>query len=228
MYILVIEDNPDLVANLYDFLEARGHVVDVAYDGHSGLEFATRNRYDLLVLDLMLPDIDGLEVCRHLRAHGREELPILMLTARDTLQDKLDGFAQGADDYMVKPFALLELEARLLALARRSLRQARNRRLQVADLVLDPATLEVSRAGQAIKLAPIALKILKYLMRQAPRVVPRQELERHIWSDDRPETDALRAHIYMLRAAVDKPFSEPLIHTVHGIGFKIADREQDG
>lgn len=226
MYILVIEDNPDLVANLYDFLEARGHVVDVAYDGHSGLEFATGNRYDLLVLDLMLPDIDGLEVCRRLRTHDREDLPILMLTARDTLQDRLDGFAQGADDYLVKPFALQELEARLLALARRSLHQTRQQPLKIADLVLDPATLKVSRSGRAIKLTPIALKILKYLMRQAPRVVPRQELERHIWSDDRPETDALRAHLYTLRAAVDKPFGKPLIHTVHGVGFQMADREE--
>ena len=118
MYILVIEDNPDLVANLYDYFEARGHVPDVSYDGRSGIEFANRNSYDVIILDLMLPDMDGMEVCARLRESGHD-LPILILTARDTLQDKLDGFDCGADDYLIKPFALQELEVRLSALVRR-------------------------------------------------------------------------------------------------------------
>ena len=118
MHLLVIEDNPDLVANVADFLEDRGHTLDIAYNGYAGLGFALENDYDALILDLMLPGIDGFEVCARLRAAGRA-LPVLMLTARDGLEDKLEGFASGADDYLVKPFALQELEARLLAIARR-------------------------------------------------------------------------------------------------------------
>ncbi|HEC16722.1 MAG TPA: response regulator transcription factor [Sedimenticola sp.] len=222
MHILVIEDNPDLVANLYDFFEARGHVVDAAYNGTSGLDFAGRNAYDAIVLDLMLPNVDGLDVCRSLR-EGGNSVPVLMLTARDTLEDKLEGFSCGADDYLVKPFALQELEARLLSLVRRARGEQGRRRLSVGDLVFDPDTLRVERAGRAISLPPIPLKILSILLQQSPRVVPRHEIERRIWGDDCPDSDALRAHMHVLRMSIDKPFDAPLLRTVHGIGYQLVE-----
>lgn len=222
MHLLVIEDNLALVANLYDFLEARGHQVDSAYDAVTGLRYATRGNYDVIVLDLALPGMDGLEVCARLRAEGHTT-PVLMLTARDTLDDKLAGFEQGADDYLIKPFALQELEARLQALVRRARGAQGRARLQVADLVLDTTTMQATRAGERLVLPPIPLQILTLLMRRSPAVARRQEIEREIWSDSPPDSDALRAHMHNLRAVVDKPFGHPLIHTVHGIGYRLAE-----
>lgn len=222
MHLLVIEDNPDLVANLCDFFETRGHTVDIAYDGLAGLRFALREKYDALVLDLMLPGMDGLEVCSRLRAEGRL-LPVLMLTARDTLDEKLDGFDHGADDYMVKPFALLELEARLQALVRRSNGQIARRRLRVGDLSFDPDTLEVVRADVRIELPPIPLRLLVALMQRSPAVVNRVELEREIWGDDPPDSDALRVHMHAVRTAIDLGFARPLLHTLRGKGYQLAD-----
>ncbi len=225
MYILAIEDNPDLVANLYDFFEARGHVVDAAYDGNSGLTFVEQNSYDVVVLDLMLPDMDGLEVCSKLRGQGCN-LPILMLTARDTLDDKLLGFNSGADDYLVKPFSLRELEVRLQALVRRVQGDVSKAHLLIADLEFNPATLKVKRGGCDLDLPPIPLKILELLMRQSPRVVSRQKIERHIWGDDLPETDSLRAHLHTLRTLIDKPFTLHLLQTVRGMGYRIVEPDE--
>jgi DNA-binding response OmpR family regulator len=224
VFILVIEDDADLVARLYDFFEARGHVVDAAYDGHTGHAFAVHKPYDVVVLDVGLPGMDGIELCRRLRERGRK-LPVLMISARAALKDKLDGFAAGSDDYLTKPFALEELEARVLALVRRARCETGQEPLRVADLELDPATLRVTRGGRPIVLPPIPLKLLELLMRQSPRVVTRRELERRIWGNDRPETDALRAHIHTLRSAMDRPFDVPLLRTVHGIGYQIAAPE---
>jgi DNA-binding response OmpR family regulator len=221
MHLLVIEDNPDLVANLYDFFEGRGHTVDAAYDAFSGLKFATENRYDAVILDLMLPGMDGLEVCAMLRERGLDT-PILMLTARDTLDSKLEGFASGADDYLVKPFALQELEARLQVLQRRGRSGGARGRLQVADLSFDPDTLRVERAGRRIELSPIPLRILEVLLRASPRVVPRAEMERAIWGDSPPDSDALRAHLHVLRSAIDATGEVSLVHTVRGIGYQLA------
>jgi DNA-binding response OmpR family regulator len=221
MYILTIEDNPDLVENLYDFFEARGHVVDAAYDGNSGLKFVQQNAYDVVVLDLMLPDMDGLEVCSTLRDRGCN-LPILMLTARDTLDDKLRGFSRGTDDYLVKPFSLQELEVRLHALVRRGHGEVSNALLRIADLEFNPATFKVKRAGRNIELPPIQLKILELLMRQAPNVVTRGEIERHIWGEDLPATDSLRAHLHTLRNLIDKPFPTRLLQTIRGMGYRMA------
>lgn len=221
MNILVIEDNQDLAANLYDFLEGKGHQVDAAADGVTGLHLAVVNDYDVIVLDLILPGIHGFEVCRKLREEAGKGTPVLMLTARDTLDDKLAGFECGADDYVVKPFSLRELEARLKALARRghvSPRQV----LHVADLTLDPGTLQVQRGGQPIELPPIPLKILELLMRKSPRVVWRREIEQAIWADSPPDSDALRAHMHVLRNAIDKPFPRPLLHTVRSIGYRLS------
>lgn len=222
MNILIVEDNPDLVANLVEFLEERGHTTDIAYNGYTALGFALENDYDAIVLDLMLPGIDGLEVCAKLRAADRQP-PILMLTARDSLEDKLDGFASGADDYLVKPFALLELEARLQALVRRRARGGQGgRRLQVDDLILDTATWQATRAGQPLDLPPIPLKLLQRLLERSPQVVGRVELERCIWGDSPPDSDALRSHLHQLRAIIDKPFARPLLHTVRGFGYRLA------
>ncbi len=228
MYILVIEDNPDLVANLYDYLEPKGYVLDAAYDARSGMQFIQDKVYDAIVLDLTLPGLDGLEVCRRIRDAG-VNVPVLMLTARDTLEAKLDGFTAGTDDYLVKPFALQELEARLRALVRRARGEQEREVLQVADLMLDPETLRVERAGQQISLPPIPLKLLTLLIRQSPRVVPKRELERRIWGNERPDSDALRTHLHVLRSAIDKPFETPLLRTVHGMGYQLAapDEIQD-
>jgi len=225
MYILVIEDNPDLVANLYDYLEPKGYIVDAAYDSRSGMQFIQDKVYDAIVLDLTLPGLDGLEVCRRIRDAG-VNTPVLMLTARDTLDDKLNGFSAGTDDYLVKPFALQELEARLRALVRRSRGDQERDVLQVADLVFDPATLRVERAGQQIALPPIPLKLLTLLIRQSPRVVPKRELERRIWGNERPDSDALRTHLHVLRSAIDKPFETPLLRTVHGMGYQLAEPDE--
>lgn len=221
MYFLVIEDNLDLLANLYDFLEMRGHAIDSAIDGRQGLALGTQNDYDAIVLDLMLPGLDGFEVARRLRESGRGT-PILMLTARDTLDDKLEGFASGADDYLVKPFALRELEARLAALVRRRRGEHVNRLLRVGELVYDPSARRLQRAGQTITLPPIPLKLLVLLMRESPKVVTRRAMERELWADSPPDSDALRAHVHVLRNAIDKPFPYPLLTTVHGVGYRLA------
>jgi DNA-binding response OmpR family regulator len=222
MRVLVIEDNRDIAANIGDFLEDKGHVVDFAGDGVTGLHLAVVNEFDAIVLDLTLPGMDGLEVCRKLRQEARKQTPVLMLTARDALDHKLSGFDSGADDYMTKPFALQELEARLLVLARRG-KGPQSRVLQVADLSFNLDTLTVTRAGKQIPLNPIGLKLLQFLMEASPSVVTRQVLEHRVWGEELPDSDSLRVHIHGLRAALDKPFDKPLIQTRHGIGYRMAD-----
>ena len=224
MRILVIEDNPDIASNIGDYLSDRGNVIDFAGDGITGLHLAVVNDYECIVLDLMLPGMDGLEVCRKLRQEARKHTPVLMLTARDALTQKLAGFETGADDYMVKPFALQELEARIQVLVRRSKPQ-QARVLQVADLAYNLDTLVVTRQGKSIQLNPIALKILQCLMEASPSVVTRQELEMRVWGEELPDSDSLRVHIHTLRAAIDKPFDKPLIQTRHGIGYRLVDPE---
>ncbi len=222
MRILVIEDNSDIAANLGDYLEDRGHTVDFAGDGVTGLHRAIVDEFDAIILDLNLPGMDGLEVCRKLRQEARKQTPILMLTARDGLEQKLAGFESGADDYLVKPFALQELEARLGVLLRRG-RGTIARVLNVADLEYNLDTLEITRAGKSITLNPTALKILQVLMEASPAVVPRQEIETRVWGEELPDSDSLRVHIHGLRVALDKPFDKALIQTRHGIGYRIAD-----
>lgn len=220
MRILIIEDNRDIAANLGDFLSDFGHEVDYAYDGVTGLHLAVVNEFDAIVLDLALPGMDGLEVCRKLREDGRKDTPVLMLTARDQLEDKLLGFKSGADDYLVKPFELKEVEARLQVLARRGQR-VRPRELKVADLEYNLETLEVHRGNTSIDLNPIGLKLLERLMSASPAVVTRRELEHHVWGEELPDSDSLRVHIHTLRVAIDKPFETQLIRTRHGIGYSL-------
>lgn len=220
--ILLVEDHRDIAEMVLDYLETRGFAVDYAPDGRAGLRLGLANRYDVVVLDVMLPGIDGLELCRRLRSEAQMFAPVLMLTARDTLADKLAGFEHGADDYLVKPFDLPELEARLNALLRRARAGVQGEILRVDDLVFDTRTMKVTRAGTEVVLTPIGLKILKVLMLQSPAVVDRRVIERAVWGDLPPDSDALRSHMYSLRKAVDKPFERPLIHTLHSAGFRLA------
>lgn len=220
--ILIVEDNRNISEMVGEYLESRGFEVDFASDGLDGYRLATSNPYDAIVLDLMLPRMDGMEVCRRLREDARKTTPILMLTARDTLDEKLNGLSSGADDYLTKPFAIRELEARLRVLIRRDHRMIGAEILQVADLRLDPATHRVSRAGHTLQLSPTATRLLSILMRESPRVVSRQDIEREIWGNDLPDSDTLRSHLYNLRKVVDKPFEQPLLHTVQSAGYRVA------
>ncbi|MDV7211489.1 response regulator transcription factor [Azotobacter beijerinckii] len=222
MRILVIEDNRDILANVLDYLELKGYTVDCAQDGLSGLHLAVTGQYDLIVLDVMLPGIDGYQLCERLRNDAGSETPIIMLTARDSLDDRLQGLAKGADDYLLKPFALSELVARIEAVLRRT-QGSRKRLLQVGDLSYDLDTLSVSRAGKPLKLNPVGYKLLAILMQKSPAVVRREFLENALWGDDLPESDSLRSHIHQLRQTLDKPFDKRLLHTVHGIGYRLAE-----
>jgi DNA-binding response OmpR family regulator len=224
--ILVIEDHRDIASAIYDYFEARGHAVNVAHDGVAGLHFAVVNDYDAVVLDLGLPGINGLDVARQLRKTARKTTPIIMLTARDTIGDKLAGFGSGADDYLVKPFELAELEARLTAIRRRTIPGGERERLQVSNLEYDVPTRHVTRAGKPIRLTPIEQRLLLFLMRNSHRVVTRAELEQELWGHTPPDSDALRTHIAGLRTAIDKPFNAPLLHTLHGVGYRICDESE--
>ncbi|NJC87697.1 MAG: response regulator transcription factor [Desulfuromonas sp.] len=218
MRILVIEDQQDILQNIADYLALKGYVVDCAHDGLGGLHLAITQPFDLIVLDGMLPGMDGFTLCRKLRQDAGIHTPVIMLTARDQVDDKLIGFQAGADDYLVKPFALPELQARIEAVLRRG-QTGLGHRLQVADLSFDLNTLEVIRQGKPLKLNPIGLKLLEKLMKSSPSVVRRESLQEILWGDDVPDSDSLRSHIHLLRQIVDKPFATALIHTVHGIGY---------
>ena len=225
MRVLIVEDHLDIAANVGDFLEAQGADVDFAYDGVSALHLAVTQEPDVIVLDIGLPGMDGLSFCRRLREDAERTTPILMLTARDTLTDKLAGFEAGTDDYLVKPFALQELWVRLQALLRRGRPPARQR-LEVADLVLDPGSRTARRGGRQLSLGRAPFELLESLMRRSPDVVPRRELERLLWGDEPPAGDVLRSHLYSLRRAVDREADgPPLIHTVHGVGYRLAPPE---
>lgn len=222
---LIIEDNRDICENIAAYLEKHHYILDFAYDGISAMHLAVSNPFDVIVLDLLLPGMDGFDLCHKLRSEASITTPILMLTARDTLNDKLKGFAAGADDYLVKPFALQELDVRLQALYKRSSGKT-ELLLTVGDLTLNKSTREVHRAGQLLDVNPSCLKILLYLLEQSPAVVNRETLETLLWADQPPDGDALRSHIYKLRQTIDRPFGQPLIHTVHRIGYRIAATDQ--
>jgi DNA-binding response OmpR family regulator len=219
--VLIIEDSKDLAANIADYLEAKGYLVDVAMDGVTGLHLAVTQPHDVIVLDLMLPGIDGLTLCRRLRHDAQSVVPVLMLTARATLDDKAAGFGEGADDYLVKPFELRELDLRLRALMRRARAGETVRRLKVADLVFDLDTLTVQRADQPITLPALPMKILELLMKRAPSVVWRRDIEQAVWGDSPPDSDALRVHMHTLRSAIDPPGLPPLLHTLRGVGYQL-------
>jgi DNA-binding response OmpR family regulator len=219
--ILIVEDNPDIVANLGAFLQPLGYAVVSARTGPAGLALGATGGFDAVVLDLGLPGMDGLEVCRQLRGTHHLTMPILMLTARDTLQDKVLGFDVGVDDYLVKPFAMVELELRLRALLRRATGSSSPAVVRFADVALDLSTLEATRAGCSLRLTPTGYKLLGVLLREAPRLVRRETLEAEVWHGDPPQSDALRTHVHALRLSLDKPFDTPMLKTVAGLGYKL-------
>jgi DNA-binding response OmpR family regulator len=223
MRILIVEDHPDILANLYGFLEPKGHVLDAARNGYAALALASENDYDVIVLDIGLPGLNGLELCQKLRGELALATPVLMLTARDSLSDKVAGFDSGADDYLVKPFSLVELDVRLKALVRRSEgRSAASNKLRFGELVFDPDIQQATRENQPVNLTRTGYILLHALLKAAPRIVSRETLEQAVWGEDRPDSDALRTHIHALRQALDKPFAYPMLLTVPGAGYRLA------
>jgi DNA-binding response OmpR family regulator len=218
--ILLVEDNEALGENIAEYLEGRGHRLDFAYDGQAGLAIALDRPFDVIVLDLSLPKLDGLSLCRELRRRADRHVPVLMLTARDTLGDKLRGFEHGADDYLTKPFALAELAVRCETLAKRHLVGTRHT-LQIGPLELDRRSGEAKRGGKPLRLTPTTYAILLALVEAHPAPVARHELARRLWGDEPPDSDSLRSHMHLLRQALDKPFELPMLETVHGVGFRL-------
>jgi DNA-binding response OmpR family regulator len=218
--ILLVEDNRRLNDSLLQSLLEDGYAVDPAYDGLEGEEMAQVYPYDAIILDIMLPKKNGLEVCRELR-NQRVNVPIIMLTARDTVEDRVSGLDSGADDYLVKPFAMEELRARLRALLRRK-SDDKSGLLKVGDLILDPATHAVERAGQVVELTAKEFSLLEYFMRNANRVVTRSMVENHIWSYDfQASSNVVDVYVRRLRRKLDDPFDEKLIETVRGVGYRL-------
>ncbi|MGQ8365476.1 response regulator transcription factor [Glaciecola sp. 1036] len=226
LHILLVEDQIDIAKNIAQFLEQKGHILDFAHKGVQGLKLALDNYYDVVILDLNLPTMDGLEVCRHLREESTRQIPILMLTARDSIEDKVSGFSHGADDYLTKPFSLQELEVRCLALARRHLLQTHDA-IRLGPLKIDRKRRTVTRNELPIELNTMGYKILSILVEAHPQVVSRSQLSQRLWGDEPTESDALRSHIYNLRNALDKPFDYPLIKTVFGVGFSLAIADEN-
>ncbi|MDT8438746.1 MAG: response regulator transcription factor [Wenzhouxiangellaceae bacterium] len=222
--ILLVEDHDDLAATIGNYLESAGFAMDYAADGSIALNLMEENHYDVIVLDLMMPKVSGIKVASKLRERG-DSTPILMLTARDQLEDKLEGFEVGADDYMVKPFEMEELAARINALLRRARGEVSEGSIKVGDLVFDPRTMRVERGGKRLNLSPTSIRILKILMRESPRLVSREQIENELWGDMLPDSDTLRSHMYNLRKGIDRPFETKLLHTVQGMGFKLATPE---
>jgi DNA-binding response OmpR family regulator len=218
--ILLIEDHLPLQRALAEMFEVHGHVIDFASDGRSGLALALEDPPDVVVLDIGLPGIDGLRVCERLRSQADRHIPILLLTARDTLEDKLRGFAVGADDYLVKPFAPDELLARCNALAQRH-RLGTPHQLNIGSLRIDRRSQTAYRFGQTLALQGRPYQILLALAESWPRALTRTELTRLLWPEEPPPSDPLRSHLYLLRAALDKPFAEPMLVTIHGVGFRL-------
>ncbi len=225
MRILIVEDNRRLVANLFEYFEPRGHTLDAAPDGPTGLHLATQPHYDVVILDWMLPRMDGPDVLRKLRQEVGSDIPVILLTARSDLPDKIAGFRAGADDYLTKPFELAELEVRLEALSARTRGRSRANVLEIADLRLDLATQRVTRGGRTIDLYPACRTLLRVLMQESPAAVTRAALETALWGDDPPSGDLLRSHIYDLRRAIDAPFATKLLHTLPRFGYRMAVTE---
>lgn len=220
MRILVIEDNHRLNNSLRMNLAHEGYSVDTAYDGQEGQDLAELTPYDLIILDILLPEKDGLEVCRELRRR-HVHTPILLLTALDSVDDRVRGLDCGADDYLVKPFAMRELLARLRALLRRN-HPYTNGRLEVGDLVVDPVTHSVTRDGHAIELTPREFALLEYFMYHPNQVVTREMIEQHIWNYDfECESNVIDVYVRRLRRKIDASFEVKLLTTVRGIGYRL-------
>lgn len=222
MRLLLVEDNLDLCASLADSLESRGIVVDYAYDGKIGAELVKENEYDIIILDINLPHINGITLCKMIRDELLINTPIIMLSARVDIEDKLTCFENGADDYLSKPFETPELLARLNALLKRN--KPRSHLLQVGDLSFDTQSMLIQRDNQVIELNASCRKILMMLMQHSPNVVRRTMLEHALWGDELPDNDILKIHVHNLRQKIDKPFKKEYIKTVRGLGYQLSDR----
>jgi DNA-binding response OmpR family regulator len=221
MRILIIEDDHTIATNLYDYLTAQGHAIDAAADGVTGLHLAVTQPFDAIVLDLGLPGMDGVKLCERLRTQAHVDTPVLMLTARDTLQDKLQGFEGGADDYVVKPFALKEVEARLTALHKRNSGRVTQKLLVAGELTLDPRTLEIRFGSSEVKLPPKCIKLLETMMAEPGRLFSRTQLESAVWGDTQETSDSLRSHMHILRRTLVDAGGRDPIETVHGLGYRL-------
>ncbi len=224
--ILLVDDNRDILSNVRDYLSLKDWIVETETTGPGALERTERDAFDLVILDVGLPGLDGMSVCRMMRSRGLR-MPILMLTARDSIDDRVEGLSNGADDYIVKPFSLRELAARVEAHLRRAFGES-SESLRVESLVMNLRTLQVARGGKDIRLNPTCMKLLKELMLRSPGIVSRERLEQVLWGGEAPESDSLRSNLYLLRQAVDKPFDRPLIHTYPGLGWAILETGKKG
>ncbi len=218
--ILLVEDNLTIAKQLTEFLQDRGWQVDYAQTGGLAINLAAANIYDVLILDLNLPDMDGLDVCARIKEQGEINTPVLMLTARDALDDKVRGFGQGADDYVTKPFEFRELALRCQALARRN-DLHRSRQLQLGELRIDLAQKLAWRQDQPLQPTAVGFRILVQLAEAYPNPVSRSMLMHKIWGDSPPDSDALKSHIYSLRIVLDKPFAYGMLTTITNVGYKL-------
>lgn len=226
MTILVVEDEVKITRFIKKGLEMEHYTVDTAYDGEEALTKAEVNNYDLIILDIMLPKIDGIEVCRRLRA-SKVETPIIMLTAKDTVEDRVKGLDAGADDYLIKPFAFGELVARIRALLRRE-KTVSDTELRVGDLTLNPATHEVFRNGKEIPLSSKEYRLLDYMMRRPGHVCTRTMIGEHIWGYNfQDDSNVIDVYISYLRRKIDSGFNRKLIYTVRNVGYKIQDKSNN-
>ncbi|MGF1679872.1 response regulator transcription factor [Photobacterium minamisatsumaniensis] len=220
MKVLIVEDNHHVAETIADYLELEGHTIDCAYHGLGAIQLVIENYYDVIIMDIMMPKIDGISAVRKMREEVFCNAPILFLTAKDSLEDKVAAFQAGGDDYLIKPFAMEELSLRLTALASRGCRKDIGL-ICFADLAINQTTGEVLRAGKQLKLSRIQFKILTLLVKKAPAIVSRQEVVNAIWGDETPSSDALRSHVYGLRSAIDKDFVESRLETIHGQGYRL-------
>lgn len=223
--LLLIEDNLAIAKQIVEFLEGLKWRVDYASTGKAGVALALENTFDVILLDLNLPDIDGLEVCNQIKAKSSNNPPILMLTARDAFEDKARGFQIGADDYLTKPFDFRELALRCEAMARRA-KLHKNQILQRGHMKLDVRAMKVFWNNQQIAVTKIGFQILNKLLENYPYPVGRSEIIQSIWGDEPPESNALKSHMYALRKALDKVSDEPVIQTISNIGYQLANLEE--
>ena len=218
--LLLVEDDSSLAGSLGDFLNERGYDVDFAFNGRSGVELARHNNYAVIVMDVSMPMMDGLTACEQLRHEHGINTPIIFLTARDTLNDKIAGYRSGGDDYLVKPFAPEELVCRIDALRKRP-HLASTTDLTLGDLTIHPSRLEVTYGGQALELHDTQIRLLLILANAAPDIVSKAALEAGIWPDETPSSSPLRNHVYRLRRLLGDRFGHHFIKTVHGKGYRI-------
>ncbi len=226
MRILVVEDDVEIAMVIRRGLEKAQYRVDVASNGRRGLELATENRYALLILDIMLPEMDGWAVCERLRA-SRDRVPILMLTARDAVADRVRGLDMGADDYLPKPFDFAELLARVGALLRRE-KPLKTRTIKIADLEIDTGLHRVLRAGQEIMLTPREYDLLEALASREGQVLSREMIQEQVWMDDTSYSNTVDVYVNLLRRKIDAPFETKLIQTVHRLGYTLRDPQRAG